>query len=230
MGALRLPRARRRPRLRLLRGRRRSPLRELPEAVGEALRELPEAVGGGSIELSDRVAMGALQFAGDVSLAALIGGNLFGRLAMGPALRRISDKGERGKVLNSAWRRYGTVNSLAAAGLVASWVPNRRRELDALWVERGERALIALKDVVTGAVLVSGLAAAAGGVGFAHEAPEGAVPMESGSQPAPEASPRATRLKRALNMLASANLAFELGLVAVNVALLQRRTRRLLRR
>jgi hypothetical protein len=183
-----------------------------------------------AIRVSDRVAMGALQFGSDVSLAALIGGNLFGRLAMGPALRRISDKSERGQVLNSAWRRYGTVNSLAAAGLVATWIPNRRRELGALWVGRTERSLVMLKDITTGAVLLSGLAAAAGGVGFAHEAPGGAVPMESGSEPAPEAPTRAATLKRVLNALATVNLAAELALVAVNVALLQRRTRGLLRR
>ena len=32
----------------------------------------------------------------DIGLAALLGGNLFGRLAMHPALERISDKSERG--------------------------------------------------------------------------------------------------------------------------------------
>ena len=48
----------------------------------------------------------------DVALAALIGGNLFGRVALNPALEDVSDKSERGRVLNRAWRRYGTVNSL----------------------------------------------------------------------------------------------------------------------
>lgn len=44
---------------------------------------------------------------------------MFGRVAMHPALAGVADKGERGKVLNQAWRRYGSVNSLALAGLVA---------------------------------------------------------------------------------------------------------------
>jgi hypothetical protein len=48
----------------------------------------------------------------DLALAALIGGNLFGRVAMNPALTDVSDKTERGRVLNRAWRRYGAVNSL----------------------------------------------------------------------------------------------------------------------
>ena len=59
----------------------------------------------------------------DVALAALLGGNLFGRTAIHPALSEVSDKAERGRVLNRAWRRYGTVNSAALATLVAGWLP-----------------------------------------------------------------------------------------------------------
>ena len=64
----------------------------------------------------------------DVALGALIGGNLFGRVAMHPALADVSDKAERGKVLNRAWRRYGTVNSLALGTIVAGWLPARLNE------------------------------------------------------------------------------------------------------
>jgi hypothetical protein len=176
-----------------------------------------------------RVATGLRQLGQELSLAALIGGNLFGRLAMGPALGQITDKTERGKVLNRAWRTYGTVNSIALVALVGSWIPNRRAELGALWVSRRERALVATKDALVAGVVVTGLASAATGVGFAREAPGGAVPMESGHDPAPEAGGRASALKDALNRLGALNLAFEIALVGVNVALLQRRTRRLLR-
>ena len=50
----------------------------------------------------------------DFGLAGLLGGNLFGRLALHPAVAEISDPAERGKVVNAAWRRYGTVNSIPA--------------------------------------------------------------------------------------------------------------------
>lgn len=159
----------------------------------------------------------------ELSLAALVGGNLFGRLAMGPALRSISDKSERGEVLNRSWRRYGTVNSLALATLVGTWVPIRQQQLGKLRVGRTDRTLILAKDVLIGTVAVTGLASATGGLAFSFAGPKGAVPVESGSEPAPETPERAARLKRVVNALGAANLGAEVTLVAVNVTLLQRR-------
>src|ERR1700685_308915 len=78
----------------------------------------------------------------DAALAALLGGNLFGRVAMHPALSGVSDKQERGKVLNRAWRRYGTVNSVALAALVAGWASARGGEGGPLWTTSGRRRLI----------------------------------------------------------------------------------------
>ena len=46
----------------------------------------------------------------DLGLAGMLGGTLFGRLALHPAVAEISDPRERGKVVNAAWRRYGAVN------------------------------------------------------------------------------------------------------------------------
>ncbi|MDQ6605042.1 MAG: hypothetical protein M3Z06_00670 [Actinomycetota bacterium] len=192
---------------------------------------IPGALGSGrTLTIPAGARTAARQFSQELSLAALIGGNLFGRLAMNPALAQITDKAERGKVLNRSWRRYGTVNSLALAGLVAGWLPTRRDELGALWVSRGERAMVLTKDVAVACVLITGLASAAAGVGFAREAPGGAVPIDSGHDPAPETPTRAARLKRLLNVLGALNLAAEVGLVAINVAMVQRRTRRLLKR
>src|SRR5579875_1758410 len=95
---------------------------QLPDARALVPSHLPDARG-----LVPRRRMGAVagQLAQDSALAALIGGNLFGRVAMHPALRDVSDHAERGKVLNHAWRRYGTVNSLALAGVIAGWVSAR---------------------------------------------------------------------------------------------------------
>jgi hypothetical protein len=174
-------------------------------------------------KLSGRVRASALALGGDLSLAALIGGNLFGRYAMGPALVQISDRRERGKVLNRAWRRYGAVNSLASAGLVATWIPARRALLARRLAAR-ERALVAARDLATAGVLASGLATALGGVRFAHEAPEGAVPMQDGVHAAPEAPRGAARTKTLVNALGGLNLGFELALAAINAALAQRQS------
>jgi len=170
------------------------------------------------------------ELAQEASLAALLGGNLFGRVAMHPALADISDKTERGKVLNRAWRRYGTVNSLALAGLVAGWASTRDDARGPLWTSRRRRTLVLAKDIAVGAVVLTGLASAAGGVGFAQQASEGAVPMESGSEPATETPPRAAALKHAVNLLGGLNLAAELSLVAVNSLAARSVSRRLLPR
>jgi hypothetical protein len=171
----------------------------------------------------------ALQLGQHLSTGALVGGQLFGRLAMGPALRGISDKRERGKVLNASWRRYGTVNSAALATLVGTWMPLRQAELDRRLASRADRSLIALKDAAVAAVAITGLISAAGGVAFAAEEPGGAVPVESGSEPAPETPSRAAVLKRLINAMGALNLASELALVGVNVALQQRQSRRRIR-
>jgi hypothetical protein len=162
----------------------------------------------------------------DVALGALLGANLFGRIALSPALEAISDKAERGQVLNRAWRRYGTVNSLALAALVGGWLPARLGEAAPRWLSERERRLAVAKDVAMGAVVVTGLAAGASGLGFATQAPAGAVPMQSGHDTAPETPSRAAHLKRAANVLGALNLASEVALVGINASLSQANFRR----
>ncbi|HET8976535.1 MAG TPA: hypothetical protein VFN87_00155 [Solirubrobacteraceae bacterium] len=154
----------------------------------------------------------------DAALAALLGGNLFGRMAMHPALTAVSDKEERGQVLNRAWQRYGTVNSAALAALVAGWL-STRDAVSAGRQSRHRRRLILAKDVAVGTVVVTGLASALGGLGFARQAPGGAVPMESGSETAEETPRRAAALKQAVNVLGDLNLAAEVALLVVDAQL-----------
>lgn len=162
----------------------------------------------------------------ELSLAALLGGNLFGRVAMNSALQDVSDKAERGKVLNRAWRRYGTVNSLALVGLVAGWLPVRLRDSHSRWLSPRERGFTVAKDVAVGAVVVTGLASAAGGVTFSQQASDGAVPMQSGRDAAPEAPASAARLKRVVNALGALNLLSEVALAIINASLAQMGVRR----
>ena len=175
----------------------------------------------------DRLPSLAGQLAQDASLAALLGGNLFGRVAMHPALGDIGDKAQRGQVLNAAWRRYGTVNSLALAGLLGGWLTTRGDERGRLLTTQRRATLVLAAVVDVGAVAVTGLASAAGGIGFAQQAPDGAVPIDDGAEPAAEATPRADTLKRVVNVLGGLNLGAELALVAVN-GLLARSTARAL--
>jgi hypothetical protein len=162
----------------------------------------------------------------DIGLAGLLGGNLFGRLAMHPSVTEISDTAERGKVVNAAWRRYGTVNSLSLAAVVTGWTGARLREAADGKLSPEERRLAYAKDALVGLVAVTGLATAAEGMRFARMAPDGAVPLQDGDHAAPGASQAAQRSKRRVNRLSTANLACELALVAVNAALAQEGFRR----
>jgi len=162
----------------------------------------------------------------DIGLAGLLGGNLFGRLALHPSVTHISDKAERGQVVNAAWRRYGTVNSLSLLAVVGGWAGARAGEAAPRRLSDAERRLAVAKDALVGVVALSGLATALQGVRFAREAPDGAVPLEDGDRTAPEATRAQQRMKRRLNVLGAVSLAAELGLTGVNAALNQQSFRR----
>jgi hypothetical protein len=162
----------------------------------------------------------------DAGLGALLGGNLYGRVAMHPALAVVDDKSERGKVVNRAWRRYGWINSASLLAVVAGWAGARVNEAHSRDLSRRERALAKGKDTAVVAVAVTGLATALTGMRVARSAPDGAVPLEDGNTPADETSAEAARLKRRLNALSTASVAAELALVGVNAALGQANFRR----
>jgi hypothetical protein len=166
----------------------------------------------------------------DIGLAGLLGGNLFGRLALHPSVTEIRDKAERGKVVNAAWRRYGAVNSLSLAAVAAGWVGARAEEARPRHLSPAERRLAIAKDALVGVVAVSGLATAAQGILFAKQAPGGAVPLDDGDHAAAEATAAQRRAKRRLNALGLVSLAAEAGLVGVNAALSQEGFRRAPRR
>ena len=162
----------------------------------------------------------------DIGLGALIGGNLFGRLAMHPSLSEVSDESERGRVLNRSWQRYGPVNGVALGTIIAGWAGARLGEARPALLSERERKLALAKDAAVGAVAVTGLAAMVHGMRFAASAPNGAVPMETGEATSEQAPPKAARLKGAINVLSSLHLASALTLAGVNAALGQASFRR----
>ena len=162
----------------------------------------------------------------DIGLAGMLGGNLFGRLALHPSVTHISDKAERGQVVNAAWRRYGAINSVSLLAVTSGWLGARLNEAGPARLSPAERRLAVAKDVLVGAVTVTGLATAIQGIRFSRQAPDGAVPLEDGEHTAPEATRAQARAKRRVNALGAASLAAELSLVGVNAALNQQSFRR----
>jgi hypothetical protein len=162
----------------------------------------------------------------DLGLAGLLGGNLFGRLALHPSVTAISDESERGMVVNAAWRRYGTINSVSLLAVGTGWLGARANEAADRRLSADERKLARAKDILVGVVAATGLASAVQGMRFASQAPRGAVPLRDGDHAAASAGVDARRAKRRLNALGAASLAAEVSLVAVNAALNQRSFRR----
>ena len=135
----------------------------------------------------------------DVGIALLLGGNVFGRRAMHPALEWVSSPEERGKVTNEAWKRYGLFNSLGLAAVVGGWA-----------AERGSGP-VGPRDAAVAAVALTGVASAVEGVRFGRSAPGGAVPLQSGSEPSSDTPAPAVRTKRLLNGLGQASAVAELA-------------------
>ena len=162
----------------------------------------------------------------DIGLGALIGGNLFARVAMHPSLTEIGDARERGKVLNRSWQRYGPVNLLGLGAVVAGWAGARLDEASPAMLSGRERDLALAKDVAVAAVAVTGLASAVEGIRFARTQADGAVPMADGDHTADDASSLSQARKRRVNALGAAHLASALGLAGINAALGQANFRR----
>ena len=91
----------------------------------------------------------------DVGLAGLLGGNLFGRIALHPAVTELADPTERGKLVNAAWRRYGTINSLSLAAVASGWIGARLNESANDRLTPDERRLAYAKDAFTEAYGIS---------------------------------------------------------------------------
>jgi hypothetical protein len=56
-----------------------------------------------------------------LGLGICLGGTLFGLIALNPTVSRISDRRERGRVLNEAWMRFQAIATLAMTTTVAMW-------------------------------------------------------------------------------------------------------------
>jgi hypothetical protein len=178
------------------------------------------------LSISSDAVSSAGRAAHDVGVGALIGGNLFARVGMHPAMGEIGDPRERGKAVNEAWRRYGAVNGLALGAIITGWGGARLDEASNSMLSPRERPLAAAKDVAVVATAVTGIAAGLAGMHFAQMEPGGAVPLKDGDTADSSATEPERRTKRFLNVVGSLNLASAVALASVNAALAQANFRR----
>jgi hypothetical protein len=157
----------------------------------------------------------------DLGLAAGVGGSVFGRLAMHPAVKKISSEEERGMIVADAWQKFNTVQLPALGVMAATWFIGRTA-LSGREVDRGSRWLVILKDAFVVGTLGTGIGAAITGRRLAAQRPGGGVPMGPEGEVAPSAPAKAKRLQRAVDSLGIANLVCGAGVVALTAVLAMR--------
>jgi hypothetical protein len=150
-----------------------------------------------------------------MGLGINLGGTIFGLIALNPSVARISDKSERGRVLNEAWARFQTIGVLAMGVTVAMWRLGGLKEAES----DIDATLAGIKNLLLGGALLTTLASAISGMRIARQAPEGATPVESGTEPAPETPEEAARSQRLSAFLGSATVALVAGVLGLSSAL-----------
>ncbi len=155
----------------------------------------------------------------DIGLATWFGGQVFGKFALNPVVRVIEDEATRGKVVNSGWF---TFNPIGLAGLAVGGIVHfaaRATEVKDANLRPVERNLARAQDALL--LVCTALTAATGvqGARLAKLAPEGAVPMESGTKPSPRTPPEAAALQRSIAALGNGNLLAGVGLLTMNALL-----------
>lgn len=157
----------------------------------------------------------------DWGLASWLGGAMFGKFAHNPSVAQISDKSERGKVVNAAWNGYNLINSLSLAAVGLGWIGARTTETRPDKLTGRERRLASTKDAFVATAVVSGALSGIQGARLARKGSGGAVPIERGTEPAPETPQDAARIQRSLGVLGNLNILAGVGLVVVNALIAQ---------
>jgi hypothetical protein len=154
----------------------------------------------------------------ELGLAAGFGGNLFGQLALNPAVSEIQSKRERGKVTHVAWDRYKSVNATSLAVMAGTWFAGRSL-LSGREVGNTSRALTITKDILVAGALVGGVGAMVFGSMLDREMKVSNEPIQSGSRPAAETRKRVANLQRVTNGFGRLNIVMNAAVLAVTTVL-----------
>jgi hypothetical protein len=159
----------------------------------------------------------------DVGLAASIGGTMFGRRALQPALHELPDRAQRDRVSDAAWRRFSWINLAGHAAVAATWWFGRTM-LTGRSVSRNARRLAIAKDALIVASLATGIASVVLGRvlgkrvnGAARSEPR--VLDERGVAVAAHGEHGSERLREVVGAVGIANLITNVGVAAVTTAL-----------
>lgn len=154
----------------------------------------------------------AAWIAHDVGLATAIGGTLFGREALHPALREgIDDQEDRDRVADAAWRKFSWVNLAGHVAMASTWFAGRAM-LSGREVDRMSRPMTVAKDALIVASLATGVASVVLGRVLGAK-------VRNDEQPSMQARERIETLRRAVGAVGLVNLAANIGILGVTAVL-----------
>ncbi len=148
----------------------------------------------------------------NLGISTWFGGTLFGQVSLNPAVGSISNRRERGRVLNDAWARFQVINLPAMLSTLLGW------RLGGLRDEAQLRApgLTRAKDLLLGGAAFNTVTSAALGATTAALSAGGATPVRSGTRPAPETPPAAALAQRLLRISGNGSLALLAAAIVVS--------------
>jgi len=160
----------------------------------------------------------------ELGLAAGFGGNLFGQIALNPAMAQIQSKRERGKVTHVAWDRYKTINEASLLLMAGTWLAGRTFLGGR---ERGgkSRALVLTKDALVAGAVIGGVGAIVVGKMLDQAIATSNEPLHARSRPAAETRQRVEVLQRVTNGLGRMNIVVNAAVLAVTTVLAMTSTR-----
>lgn len=154
----------------------------------------------------------------NLGLAAAFGGVLFGKASFNPELGKLDSASERGKILNNVWNRYNVVSAVSMGTAATTWFVGRAG-ISGESLDDGGRGLVLTKDVLFLAAILGGLASIIAGSRLTQTAPDGAVPIESGTEPSSETPEEAAKLLRLVNVLGNVNIVIIGAIITVSTIL-----------
>jgi hypothetical protein len=154
----------------------------------------------------------------DLGLATSVGGTVFGKTGLHPAIRSIDSKLERGLVTSEAWKGFSPINLLSHIAVVLTWLTGRSA-LTGRIVDRDTRRLVRVKDRLIAAYLGTGLASTATGYALSRSRDGSPPSIEAGGTPADTTPPEARGLQRASDILGYANLCAGAALIGITAVL-----------
>ena len=129
-----------------------------------------------------------------LGLAVALGGMLFGKLGLDPAVAVIKRRRERGRVVTQAWTRW---TILGAAGMMAAALARVRENFAAPGCQ-GTRRVSLAADTLFAIACLTGAMNLVCGVLLTRTAKGGAVPIETGLRSGPAMTLRQRRLHRTM--------------------------------